>query len=250
MMPPPLQDVLTGAYRGRGGAAAVLRISDGAVLARQRPDWMKTAGLAPGSAIKPFSLKAILRGGAGTLLCRRRLAVAGQTLDCSHPAVSEPLDAAAALAFSCNCWFAAMARKITPAALWREFEAHGLRAGIARDADGLILEALGVHGIRCTPLDLARAYRRLALNRARDGRQFAPVYEGLTESVSRGTSIAAGAATGDPVYGKTGTTRESAWFAGFNGDIAVAILLFQGTGGADAAPIAGKVFAAWQNGSR
>lgn len=249
-MPPTLQDTLTRAFRKRDGSAVVLRISDGAVLARQRPDWMKTAELPPGSAIKPFTLKAILRGGAGSLVCRRSLSVAGKVLDCSHPAVSEPMDAATALAFSCNSWFAAMVQRITPDTLWREFQAHGLRAGIARDRDSLILEALGIDGIRCTPLDLARAYRRLALDHLKEAGAFAPVYEGLLESVRRGTSIAAGAAPGAPVHGKTGTTRQGAWFAGFNSGIALAILLFQGTGGADAAPIAGEVLAAWQHGLR
>jgi membrane carboxypeptidase/penicillin-binding protein len=114
----------------------------------------------------------------------------------------------------------------------------------------LVLEALGVDGIRCTPLDLARAYRRLALKRIQDAQAFAPVYQGLIESIQRGTSIAAGTAASAPVYGKTGTTSQSAWFAGFSSSIALAILLFQGTGGADAAPIAGEVLAAWQNGSR
>jgi cell division protein FtsI/penicillin-binding protein 2 len=249
-MPPSLQDVLTRAFDRRDGSAAVLRISDGSILARYRPDWMKMAELPPGSAIKPFTLKAILRGGAGSMACQRRLRIAGRSLDCSHPAVSEPLDPAGALAFSCNCWFAAMAQKITPEVLWREFQAHGLRAGIARDRDGLVLEALGVDGIRCTPLDLARAYRRLALKRIQDAQAFAPVYQGLIESIQRGTSIAAGTAASAPVYGKTGTTSQSAWFAGFSSSIALAILLFQGTGGADAAPIAGEVLAAWQNGSR
>lgn len=249
-MPATLQDVLTRAYQKRDGSAVVLRTSDGAVVARLRPDWMKTAELPPGSAIKPFTLKAILRLGAGSIVCQRRLAIAGQVLDCSHPSTSEPIGAVDALALSCNCWFAAMSAHLTPELLCREFQAHGLHAGIARTRNAVILQALGIDGVRCSPLDLARAYRKLALGRAREAKTFSPVYEGLEESVKRGTSIAASAGAATKVLGKTGTTKEGAWFAGFNGDITLAALLFRGTGGADAAPIAGEVFAAWRDGSR
>ena len=248
-MPATLQDVLTRAFQGRHGSAAVLRMSDGDLAARHRPDWMKAHESPPGSAVKPFTLKAILRAGAGTALCRRTLVIEGQQLDCSHPPASEPLDAAAALALSCNSWFAEMIPRVRPEVLVREFQAHGLRAGTARSQTALSLQGLGITGVACTPLALARAYRRLALDKAKpESTPFAAIYQGLSDSVRHGTSIAASA--GDGVSGKTGTTKEGAWFAGFNGSIALAIFLFQGTGGGDAAPIAGKVFAAWRDGLR
>ena len=245
-MPASLQHAVTRAMKGRDGAVAVLRISDGALLARQRPDLMKSSEAPPGSAVKPFTLKALLRTGVSTALCGRTLSINGQRLDCSHPPVSEPLTASDALALSCNSWFAAMASNLLPDLLWREFNAAGLTAGIARTRDALILQALGIDGVKCTPLALARAYRRLALDQSKAEPRFAPIYEGLAESVKRGTSIAAGPAG----RGKTGTTKDGAWFAGFNNAIALAVFLFQGTGGADAAPIAGEVFAAWRAASR
>lgn len=245
-MPSPLQDAVTRAMKGRAGALAVLGIRDGSLVARHRPDLLKSVSAPPGSAVKPFTLKALLRGGDTSALCRRTLSIDGQRLDCSHPPVSEPLTAADALALSCNSWFAAMASKLPPELLWRELNAAGFTAGIARTRDSLILQALGIDGVKCTPLALARAYRRLALNQTNSGPQYAPLYQGLAESVQRGTSLAAGSG----VLGKTGTTKEGAWFAGFNRAIALAVYLFQGTGGADAAPIAGEVFAAWRSGSR
>ncbi len=241
-----LQDAVTRAFKARDGSAAVLRIPDGALLARHRPDWMKTGQSPPGSAIKPFTLKALLRGGVESAICRRRLTVAGQRLDCSHPVTSEPLSATEALALSCNCWFAAMAAHLTPDVLRRELQASGFTAGFAGTRDALVLQALGIDGVKCTPLALARAYRRLAIERSTAQPQFAPIYAGLDESVKRGTSVAAG----EGVSGKTGTTKEGAWFAGFNRDIALAVFCFQGTGGAGAAPIAGEVFAAWRAGLR
>jgi cell division protein FtsI/penicillin-binding protein 2 len=245
-MPATLQHAVTRAMKGRDGSVAVLRLSDGTILARHRPDLMKSAEAPPGSAVKPFTLKALLRGGVSTALCRRTLSIKGQRLDCSHPPVSEPLTAADALALSCNSWFAAMASKLLPDLLWRELNAAGLTASIAQSRDSLILQALGIDGVKCSPLALARAYRRLALDQTNATPQFAPIYEGLAESVKRGTSIAAGSG----VLGKTGTTKEGAWFAGFNNAIALAVYLFQGTGGSDAAPIAGEVFAAWRAASR
>lgn len=245
-MPATLQHAVTRTMNGRDGAVALLRISDGLLLARHRPDFMKSAEAPPGSAVKPFTLKALLRGGASTALCRRTLSINGQRLDCSHPPVSEPLTPASALALSCNSWFAAMASKLPPELLWRELNAAGLTAGIARSRDSLILQALGIDGVQCTPLAMARAYRRLALDRANSPAQFTPLYEGLADSVNRGTSMAAGPG----VLGKTGTTKDGAWFAGFNQEIVLAVYLFLGTGGADAAPIAGEVFAAWRSGSR
>lgn len=245
-MPATLQHAVTRSMKGRDGAVAVLRISDGSLLARHRPDFMKSEHAPPGSAVKPFTLKALLRGGVSTALCRRALSINGQRLDCSHPTVSEPLTPASALALSCNSWFAATAAKLSPDLLWRELNAAGFTAGIAQSRDALILQALGIDGVTSTPLAMARAYRRLALDQTNSTAQFAPIYEGLAESVNRGTSMAAGPG----VLGKTGTTRDSAWFAGFNQEIVLAVYLFQGTGGADAAPIAGEVFAAWRSGSR
>ncbi|MBA3976515.1 MAG: hypothetical protein C0504_20095 [Candidatus Solibacter sp.] len=245
-MPASLQHAVTRAMKGRDGAVAVLGISDGALLARHRPDFMKSSEAPPGSAVKPFTLKALLRTGVPTALCRRTLTINGQRLDCSHPPASEPLTAADALALSCNSWFAATASKLLPDLLWREFNAAGLTAGVARTRDALILQALGIGGVQCSPLALARAYRRLALDQSKPEPQFAPIYEGLAESVKRGASIAAGPA----VLGKTGTTRDGAWFAGFNNAIVLAVYLFHGTGGAGAAPVAGEVFAAWRAASR
>ena len=40
-MPATLQQAVTRAMKGRDGAVALLRISDGALIARHRPDFMK-----------------------------------------------------------------------------------------------------------------------------------------------------------------------------------------------------------------
>jgi cell division protein FtsI/penicillin-binding protein 2 len=54
------------------------------------------------------------------------------------------------------------------------------------------------------------------------------------------------------VAGKTGTSAGHAWFAGFapaeRPEVVVVVFLESGTGGADAAPVAGTVFRAWADG--
>jgi cell division protein FtsI/penicillin-binding protein 2 len=72
----------------------------------------------------------------------------------------------------------------------------------------------------------------------------------MRANVEIGSGTAA-AAPGKVVYGKTGTAEQlnngvmgtHAWYMGFSGDLAVAVVLyFGGVGGRDAAPIVGKFF--------
>jgi len=71
----------------------------------------------------------------------------------------------------------------------------------------------------------------------------------MREVVTSGTGIAVRSAPGGPVSAKTGTAeygtavppRTHAWFIGFQGDVAFAVLVEDGgTGGSVAAPLAGS----------
>ena len=72
----------------------------------------------------------------------------------------------------------------------------------------------------------------------------------MRTTVTEGTASAMGEVLGDPVYGKTGTAeygsevppRTHAWFAGFQGDLAVAVLVEDGGFGAEAAVPVAKRF--------
>ncbi|HRJ21887.1 MAG TPA: hypothetical protein PLF84_22790, partial [Bryobacteraceae bacterium] len=66
-----------------------------------------------------------------------------------------------------------------------------------------------------------------------------PILDGLRRAVSQGTAAAAKPALG----GKTGTSREAAWFAGFNHQLLLVVALPSGTGPQHAAPLAGEIFA-------
>ncbi|MCL4796637.1 MAG: hypothetical protein KJZ84_18880 [Bryobacteraceae bacterium] len=220
---------LRAAFRGLPGCATALDLATGKPLAHWRPDLVKSWAAAPGSVLKPLVL-ATLDPLDAALPCARRLLINGVRLDCTHTPQTAPLNAAEALALSCNSWFAQRAalldpRKLTAALAGAEFSAPAT-------PEDLQLLALGARGIRVTPAWLARAYLRL-LHSATE-----PIRAGLALAVAEGTAHAARPALG----GKTGTSREASWFAGFDRRMLLVVALPGGAGGADAAPLAAKIF--------
>ena len=226
----------------------------------------------PGSTLKPFALAALLRAGKLTAAeaypCPRRLRIGGRVFDCVHPPLDIPLRVDTALAYSCNCFVAHMAERFAPGDLARDLQAAGLasRTGLLGDAeaagqvrpaappDACRMQALGEQDVLVTAAGLALAYRRLALGVA------APVMEaiaaGLEGAVEYGTAQSAHVA-GATVAGKTGSVRNAAgariaWFAGFlpsrTPEVVVTVMLQGRSGGADAAPVAGRILEAYQAG--
>jgi hypothetical protein len=119
------------------------------------------------------------------------------------------------------------------------------------NSDSTQLALLGVEGIRVTPLELAAAYRWLALELAvHPGSQAAQVVRaGIEDSASFGMARQAGLG-GVPIAGKTGTaegaasTQTHGWFAGFapaeEPQVVVVVYLPAGRG-ADAAQVAAEL---------
>ena len=231
-----LQSALRHAFNKREGCAVVLERFDGKLIAAWRPDLAKSWRFAPGSALKPFVLEVLLRHRIETVPCRRTLRIGGLNLNCSHPRIAAPLAAHEALAVSCNSWFAQNAANLHAEELARALESLDGNIRIPRTTEELQLLALGVLGIRVSASGLAKGYLRLSRTSA------GPVLKGLREAVERGT----GQLAGQDVAGKTGTTRETACFAGFDQSLVVAVALPGGTGGGDAAPVAGEIFKAWR----
>ncbi len=269
-----LQQAVDRAMAGRSGTAVVAEVGSGRLLALYRLDVAARTLAAPGSTVKPFTLAALLESGklppGATLLCRRRVRLAGRELDCTHVETPEPLDATAALAYSCNYFFAHFARLLDPTSLAEALRRAGLGGPsglVAREATGTVrvppsveetqLEALGHAGIETTPLALLTAYRQLALRRKREGASgsLAPVFAGLEAATEYGTGQLA-RPEGLRIAGKTGTSRAragnwtQAWFVGYapadDPEIVLVVFLEHGRGGADAAPLAREIFAAWQ----
>ncbi len=165
----------------------------------------------PGSTVKP------LLPVEGLFPCRRTLRIGSHRLDCTHPPARGPLSRAEAIALSCNSYFAAAALTIPPAVLRdavRELEPELAVTGEQRQ-----LQALGSWGLAATPLTLARAYRRL-----------------LHQQPPAGFT------------GKTGTTADAAWYAGWapaaSPRLVIAVLT-GGRGASDARPEAEEILSRW-----
>jgi peptidoglycan glycosyltransferase len=216
---------------------------EGAALAERLP-------APPGSAIKPFTLAALMEAGKlkadESFPCPGRLTIGGRAFPCSHPRVGA-VRLADALSYSCNCFVAHVAERFTPGELAGSLERAGIsqRVRPAGDREASQLQAIGEGSVLVTATELALAYRRLAMNAPE------PILSGLEGAVEFGTAQRARIA-GVTSAGKTGSVRASdgaflAWFAGFapsRAPVAVVTVLLQGrSGGADAAPIGGRILA-------
>ncbi|MEP7365500.1 MAG: SpoIID/LytB domain-containing protein, partial [Acidobacteriota bacterium] len=245
---------LARAFGTQAGSAVVLDATTGKVLGGYHLDEARTRKAAPGSTLKPFTWLAWSEEHKGAsiprMVCRRKLSVRGRNLDCAHPDAGIPLGPQEAIAYSCNSFFDQLRFAAPPSFLQR----FGLTSYAAQY---MTLGAIGEEGIKVTPLELAQAYRVLALE-ARKGSLDSQVARGLQGSVEYGSGQLAGV-KGLKVAGKTGTTTgpdgayTHAWFAGWapaeKPQIVVVVFLEQGRGAANAAPMAQAAFHVLEGGS-
>jgi cell division protein FtsI/penicillin-binding protein 2 len=270
-----LHQVMREALSGQSGAAVVVRVRDRRVLASVGEPLLRLRVATPGSTVKPFVLQLMLEQGAvkpdEKLACRRDLSIAGHSLRCSHPDELGTFQAADALAWSCNSYFATAAARLRPGELERRFAELGFTrpsglmaaegAGRVRAAATLQeqqLLAIGAAGVQVTPLELASAYAQLAKSSPQGATPAGKVVlAGLRLATEYG--LAANAAVPKfPVAGKTGTASDPgnpqthAWFAGFapadHPEIVVVVFLERGRGSVEAATIARKIFEAYAAG--
>ena len=280
-----LPGALTGAMGGRSGAAVVLSVESGKILASYRPQVVAQRVTRPGSTIKPFVLLELLRSGKvlrnTEWSCRRRVQIGSHSLDCQHVRTVEAMNAERALAYSCNSYFTEMGTRLTDAELTASYRRAGFGSAThlaASEASGafraattrelLQLKAVGEEGIEVTPLQMAAAYRRLGLEvRRNEGKMssrrpagsqrydeaLATVLAGLRSAVTYGTAQGA-RAEGFEVAGKTGTSTAEegpwthAWFSGFapaTKPEIVVVIFLERGHGSEAAEIAGEIFKAW-----
>jgi cell division protein FtsI/penicillin-binding protein 2 len=206
----------------------------------------------PGSTVKP--LIAVALAGAGEQMevrCTCKLRIGTRTLACSHPVSPEPIDLPAAIAWSCNEYFTAAARRLPPSVLCDSLRRYGLDVQTPRTPDQQALMGIGEWGVLCSLPELAAAYRKLSLLRLDADPRYKPVWEGLEGAAEYGTARLARPA-GIAICGKTGTspnrarTGNYALFAGWapavKPRVVVAVLASGGSGGASAAPAARYFF--------
>ena len=250
------------------GAFVIVDVATRAVLAAHGMDVASLRREAPGSTLKPFLLMALLETGKldpkQQFICRRPLKIGSAQMDCTHPVEVRQLDAAEAIAYSCNSYVAQVAPRLNGVELVELLRRAGFDTAsglVAQEARGRIvqpanleelqLEALGYRGIEVTPLELLEAYRKLALRkRQEDLGVDAPVFSGLEGAVTFGMAHAA-SVDGMKIAGKTGTSvarntqQTHGFFVGYapaeKPEIAVVVFLAKGRG-LDAAAIAQPVF--------
>ena len=233
------EEAFRGPLRAARASGVLLDWSTGKVLAVQGEQRKET----PGSLLKPLLLAYALQHGIvetnTRVYCRRSLHVAGRSLPCTHPNDEPMLDAEGALAASCNTWFAALARRMTP----QDFGAALSQAGLPHtsehieDADARVLTALGLQDVTATPMQIATAYRALLLKEPGTS----AVWNGLRSSVGYGMANNA-RVRGLEVLGKTGTAANRGewwshgWFAGaVPGRYVLVVYVPRGDGGVAAA---------------
>ena len=245
----------------------VLDIASGRLVGAYRLGDAARTLAAPGSTLKPLVLYSLVATGrwnpASRIACNRQLVVAGHRLACAHP-LAPPFDAREALTWSCNSYFAAVARTLRPGDLGRLLRPTGLLGATGLAPDEAVAEfrdpesqeaeqlaLLGVEGVRVSPLELAVAYRWLALQLAAhpDFAATQVVRAGLADSASFGMAGQASLG-GVAVLGKTGTAEGIAssqthgWFAGLapaqKPKVVIVVYLPSGRG-ADAAHVAGDL---------
>jgi cell division protein FtsI/penicillin-binding protein 2 len=265
-----LQKAMRNAMAGKPGAAVVVEVESGKIMAQQGMQTAARRLATPGSTIKPFVLMALLKSqkfsSDEAFLCHRTLRIAGKRMDCTHPELAAPLHAEEALAYSCNSYFAAMAERINAADLVSSFQQAGFTSptgwsndevtGVVKETQTLEqrqLQALGEESVQVTPLELLAAYRTVALQHRHEDKTWEVIYRGLQDSTTYGMAHGA-APEGYDVAGKTGTANSASsalthgWFAGYapaeKPEIALVVYLEHGRG-SDAAAVARAVFTAY-----
>ena len=251
---------LGGYFPSGSGAAVLMDVPTRRLIASAGGALADQSLLPPGSTVKPFVLSALLKTGklnpTASFACPGRLRIGNRMLDCSHPPLAMPLRVDTALAYSCNCFVAHAAERFDAGELARLLPGTGFAGGEMQPASGdaIRLQALGEQAVLVTVVELALAYRSLATRITLP--EMRPILQGLEGAVEYGTAQNA-SVDGTKVAGKTGTALTStgeiiAWFAGFvpssAPQVALAVMVHGRSGGADAAPIAGRILEAYRAG--
>jgi peptidoglycan glycosyltransferase len=248
-------------FEGAHGTALLVDRKSRRLLAAHSPELAAASLAPPGSTLKPLVLNELLDRGVlhatDTFPCTGALRIAGRDFACSHPPLAAPLTVRTAIAYSCNSFVAHYAARAAKGDLQAFLSRYGLDSPThwfgTQEAVGRIwnappdLQALGEDGVLVTPAGLAMAYARL-LERAHPA-----VHAGMQDAVEFGTAQRAQVA-GLRVSGKTGSARASegtflAWFAGYTESAIVTVMLQGRSGGADAAPIGGRILEAQNRGT-
>jgi len=234
----------------------------------------------PGSTFKVVTSAALLGAGddgSTPAPCPPTLTVDGRQFRNFEGEASGSIDLAGAFAISCNNAFIALATKLPSGALIKAAASFGFNANwsLGVDAAGgsypkpldradLAASAIGQGRVLASPVQMASVAAAVAVGRwhapnlvveparpaAASVAPLSPVVtstlQSFMASVPRAGGTAAGAGLPPGTFGKTGTAEiESgsphAWFIGYRGDLAFAVIVEHGgVGGRVAAPLAAR----------
>ncbi len=180
-----LQTSLNRGLHRSSASAVVVAVNSGKPLASYR--LAAAPPREPGSTLKPLFAAVAIKSGTVTarteVACPGILTIGQHNLRCSHPRAITIFDLQHAIAYSCNSWFAKLAAHMSAGQLDDGLRSYGLtvtRTPATLEQRQLLV--LGLEDIRVTPMQLAEAYRTLALQLS--GNQLAPVQAGLLDSVT------------------------------------------------------------------
>ena len=278
-----LQTRAEAAFGHAVGGAVVMRVDDGKVLAVVNPRLACAHSHPPGSIFKLVAAFAALEERVVTpndgFTCSGWRKFAGVKLHCTVPNGHGHLDLTDAIARSCNVTFYGLGCKLGPERILKYADLLGLGGGCpsysGRQVRGVLSKppvhpadiarlAIGqCKGFSITVLEAAEMTRRIAVGSvpvkkdevARARKSLALVRRGMRGAVTSGTCKAA-AVKEIAVAGKTGSTEapgnadeRDAWFVGFapyeKPEVVVAVYAERGHGYNKAAPIAGRILAAY-----
>lgn len=280
--PLPLQHAAERALGSRAGCVVALDPKDGRLLALVHPRVAVATAYPVGSLAKLVTaLAGVSAGvvdGARVIECRGR----DHGRSCWH--VHGRVGLEEALAQSCSLYFFRVGLDLGATRLTRALESagfgHSTLSGLSGEIAGTLmpprtraeLEDLAygdTAALKATPLQVACLAGALAnggsrlrphvaeastrvLGRVGEARAIAQVREGMRRAVLSG-SAREGSVPSLAIFGKTGTATQLAaphkrhgWFAGYAPGLAVVAFVKDGTGYADAAPVARRVFEAWR----
>jgi len=209
----------------------------------------------PGSVMKIATIAAALESGVvgerTGITCTREVSVAGHRLVCTHPDFHRPLQAAEALAFSCNVFAATVAARTSRGALDRALTSLGLSPSDTRwsvAASGLGLE--GNHATARALIDMMVRIGAEPSSLAWNPTTLRVVREGLHKAAHQGTASALGE-RGVDALAKTGTVVAAGVQQGLVVGVTPSVrpsigffLLGSGVAGVDAAALAAERLAA------
>jgi len=135
------------------GTALLVSVGARQIIYKENPQIAEQWLIRPGSTVKPFTLITLIRAGKLSPLdvfpCPGVLSLNGQNLNCSHPKLALPMNAARALAYSCNCAIAHFAERLRPGELRQTLKLFGFtRITDPASLDAQKLQAIG-HGLEC-----------------------------------------------------------------------------------------------------